>query len=129
MTYGWHTSIYEWQTDDIRVTYGWHTSTYEWHRNDIQVTFEYKRSCFFGGGFYVRNCSFCMGIIFCSNVALVWTSNTRSVYNFITKESNIPVNLVQFFNDVSFLFCRFLVWSNKWAKKSFIPNRAKICCS
>ena len=56
----------------------------------------------------VRNCSFFMGIIFCSSVALVWTFNTWGVYNFITKEANILVNLVPFFNDVLFLLCRFL---------------------
>ena len=51
MTCGWHTSTYEWHTDDIRVhtsvigmtyeytrvTYGWHTSTYDWHTNGIRV--------------------------------------------------------------------------------------------
>ena len=68
--------------------------------------------------FIVRNCSFLMGIIFCSCVALVWTFNTRSVYDFITKEQNIPVNLVLLFNDVSFLFCRFL--------KSGVMNELKI---
>ena len=61
--------------------------------------------------------SFFMGIIFCSSVALVSTFNTRGVYNFITKEANIPVNLVSFFNDVSFLFCRFL--------KSKVTNELK----
>ena len=49
--YGWHTSTYEWHTDDIRlhmsdirmtyeyirVTYGWHTSTCEWHTDDIRT--------------------------------------------------------------------------------------------
>ena len=34
--------------------------------------------------------------------------NTRGVYNFITKNTNILVNLVTLFSDVSFLFCRFL---------------------
>ena len=29
VTYGWHTSTYEW--------HAWHTSTYEWHTNDIRV--------------------------------------------------------------------------------------------
>ena len=38
----------------------------------------------------------------------VWTFNTRGVYNLITKEAKIPVNLVPFFNDVLFLFYRFL---------------------
>ena len=68
-----------------------------------------------------------MGIIFCSSVALVWTFNTRGVYNFITKEANIPVNLVPFFKDVSFLFCRFLKSgvTNK-AKKSFSLKEQKI---
>ena len=67
--------------------------------------------------FIVRNCSFFMGIIFCSNTALVWAFNTRGVYNFITKEANIPVNLVPFFNDISFLFCRLL--------KSGVTNELK----
>ena len=67
--------------------------------------------------FIVRNCSFFMGIIFCSSVALVWTFNTRGVYNFITKEANIPVNLVPVFNNVSFLFYRFL--------KSGVTNELK----
>ena len=58
--------------------------------------------------FIVRNWSFFMGIIFCSSVALIWTFNTKSVYNFITKGANIPVNLVPFFNDVSFLISCFL---------------------
>ena len=70
--------------------------------------------CFF---LIVRNCSFFMGIIFCSNVALVWTFNTRGVYNFIIKKANIPVNLVPFFNGVSFQFCRFL--------KSGVTNELK----
>ena len=65
----------------------------------------------------VQNCSFFMSIIFCSSVAVVWTFNTRGVYNFITKEVNIPVNLVLFFNDVSFLFCCFL--------KSGVTNELK----
>ena len=56
--------------------------------------------------FIARNCSFFMRIIFCSSVALVWTFNTSGVYNFITKEANIPVNLVPFVNDV-FLFLFF----------------------
>ena len=68
MTYGWHTSTYEWHTDEIQVTYGWyasdirmtyeyirvkygwHTSTCEWHTDDIRVhtsdirmTYEYIR--------------------------------------------------------------------------------------
>ena len=48
-------------------------------------------SCIF---FIIQNCSFFMSIIFCSSVALVWTFNTRGGYNFITKEANIPVNLI-----------------------------------
>ena len=68
-----------------------------------------------------------MGIIFCSIVALVWTFNTRGVYNFITKEANIPVNLVLFFNDNLFLFCRFLKsgWSTELNKKSFCLEEEK----
>ena len=61
--------------------------------------------------FIVRNWSFFMGIIFCSSIALVWTFNTTGVYNFITKKANIPVNLIPFFNDVSFLFCCF--WKSR----------------
>ena len=67
--------------------------------------------------FIVRNCSFFMGIIFCSSVALVWTFKTRGVYNFITKKANIPVKLVPLFNGVSFLFCCFL--------KSRVTNELK----
>ena len=48
-----------------------------------------------------------MGIIFCFSVSLIKTFNARSVDDFITKETNIPVNLVPFFNDISFLFCHF----------------------
>ena len=58
--------------------------------------------------FILWNCSFFMGIIFCSSVTLVWTFNIRNVCHFITKKANIPVKLVSFFNDASFLFCRFL---------------------
>ena len=46
--------------------------------------------------------------VFCSNVVLVWTFHTAGVYNVITKRGKIPVNLVPFFNSVSFLFCCFL---------------------
>ena len=72
----------------------------------------YKKLCFF----IVRKCSFFMGIIFCPSVVLVWTFNTRDIYNFISKEANIPV-MVPFFNGVSFLFCRFL--------KSGVTNELK----
>ena len=58
--------------------------------------------------FYCTELFIFYGSIFCSSVALVWTFNTRGVYNFITKTENFPVNLVPFFNGVSFLFCRFL---------------------
>ena len=57
----------------------------------------------------VRNCSFSMGSIFCSSVALIWTFNTRVFYNFVTKKANIPVNLVPFFNGVLFLLCHYLL--------------------
>ena len=82
-----------------------------------------KVSCFwhwisYGHFFFiVRNFSFFMRIIFCSSVILVWTFNTWSVYNFITKKANIPVNLVLFFSDVSFAFSRFL--------KSGVTNELK----
>ena len=52
-----------------------------------------------------RKCSIFMGRIFCSSIVLVWTFNTRGVYNFIIKKANIPVNLVPFFNGVLFLLC------------------------
>ena len=83
----------------------------------------------------VRHCSVFMGIILCSGVALVWTFNTRGVSNFITKEANIPINLVSFFNDVSFLFCRFLksgvtnvlkslfLWKSKKVKSYLFETR------
>ena len=58
-----------------------------------------------------------MGIIFCSSVALVWIFNTSGVYDFITKKTNIPVNLVPFFNGVSFLFYHF--------QKSGVTNELK----
>ena len=51
MTYGWHTSTYEWNMDDISVYTSdipLHTSLYEWHtdniqvyKNDIQMIYEY----------------------------------------------------------------------------------------
>ena len=75
---------------------------------------KYIKSCIF---FIVRNCSVFMGIIFCSSVTLVWTFNTRGVYKFITKEANVSVNLVPFFNCVSLLFCHFL--------KSRVTNELK----
>ena len=65
----------------------------------------------------VRNGAIFMGIIFCSSVVLVWTFNTRGVYDFITKKANISINLVPFFNGVSFLYCRFL--------KSGVTNELK----
>ena len=57
--------------------------------------------------FIVRNCSFFMGIFFCSSVVLAWIFNTRGVCNFIIEKANISVNLVPFFNGVLFLFYRF----------------------
>ena len=76
--------------------------------------------------FIVRNSSFFMGIIFCSSTALVWTFNTRGVYNFITKEANIPVNLVLFFKWCLVPILSLIkVWSNEWAKKSFSLKEQK----
>ena len=88
----------------------------------------------------IRNCSFFMGIIFRLSLVLVWTFNTRSVYNFITIKTNIPVNLVSFFNYVWFLFCRFLKYGATNKLKSlfllkdkraglFIQNTSKPCSS
>ena len=85
------------------------TRCYWKHFFRIVSSSSFLNTRFFNGHvFIVRNCSFFMGIIFCSSVALVSTFDTRGVYNFITKEANIPVNLVPIFNDVSFLFCSFL---------------------
>ena len=58
-----------------------------------------------------------MGSNFCSSAVLVQTFNATDAYNFITKEANIPVNLVPLFNGVSFLFCCFL--------KSGVTNKLK----
>ena len=76
--------------------------------------------------FIVRNCSFSMGSIFCSSIAIVWNFNTRSIYSFNTKKVNIPVNFIPFFDGVSFLFLSlFKVWSNESAKKSFSIKEQK----
>ena len=76
--------------------------------------------------FIVQNCSFFMAISY-ANVALVWTFNTRRVYNFITKKANIPINLVPFFNGVLFLFCRFLKsGATNEIKKYFSLKKQKI---
>ena len=32
----WHTNMYEWHTEDIRVK-GWHTSACKWHTSDVRV--------------------------------------------------------------------------------------------
>ena len=58
-----------------------------------------------------------MGIIFYSSIFLIWTFNTRDVYDFITKKANIQVNLVPILNDVSLLLCRFV--------KSGVTNELK----
>ena len=73
----------------------------------------------------VRYCSFFMGIIYCSSVVLVLAFNTRGVYNFITKKANIPVNLVPFFNGVSFLFCCFLKSGVTKEQKSIFLLKSK----
>ena len=75
--------------------------------------------------FIALNCSFFMSIIFCSSIALVWTFNSRGVYNFITKEANILVNLVLFFNDVWFPFCRFLKYGVTDELKSLLSWKCK----
>ena len=53
----------------------------------------------------------------CSSVVLVWNFNTRGVYDFISKQANIPGYLVPLFNGLSYLFCRFL--------KSGVTNELK----
>ena len=73
----------------------------------------------------VRNYSFFTGSIFCSSFVLVWIFNTRGVHNVITKKANIPVNLVLFFNGVSFLFCCFLKPGVSDEPKSLFLLRSK----
>ena len=79
-----------------------------------------------------------MDIIFCSTVVLVSTFNTRDVHSFITKNANIPVNLVPLFNGVSFFFCCFIKsgvtneLKSRFSLKEresqlFIQNRTTIC--
>ena len=72
-----------------------------------------KRSCLFIVFFYF---SFFMGIIFCSSVALVWTFNTRGVYNFITKKANIE-NEDLLFVILELYTCIFLFWNKSDHKK------------
>ena len=63
----------------------------------------------------------------CSSAPLVSALNTRGVYNFITKEANIPINLVPFFNDVSLLFCRFLKsWLTNELRRLFLWKSKKV---
>ena len=57
---------------------------------------------------FFRNCSFFKGSIFCSSVVLSLTFKTRDKYNFITTKTNIPENLIPFFNGTSFLYYCFL---------------------
>ena len=63
------------------------------------------------------NCSFFMGITFCSSIPLISTFNTRGVHDFITRKANIPVYLVPLFKGVLFLFCLF--------SKSGVTNELK----
>ena len=73
-----------------------------------------------------RNRSFFMGSIFYSNVVLVWTFNTRSVYNLIMKKKNQKKNkkknrkfgsILQWY--LFPILWLFKIYSNEWAKKSF----------
>ena len=102
------------------------TRCYWKHFFRIVSSSSFLNTRFFNGHvFIVRNCSFFMGIIFCSSVALVSTFDTRGVYNFITKEANIPVNLVPLFNNVSFLFYRFLKFGVTNEPKSLFLSESK----
>ena len=85
----------------------------QWHDIFPTKPIFYKWSCFF----YCTELLIFYGHHLLLYVTLVWTFNTRGVYNFITKEANIPVNWIPFFNDVLFLFCRFL--------KSGVTNELK----
>ena len=76
----------------------------QWHDIFPTKPIFYKWSCFF----YCTELLIFYGHHLLLYVTLVWTFNTRGVYNFITKEASIPLKLVQFFNEVSLLFYRFL---------------------
>ena len=87
--------------------------------------------------FIVWNCSFFMGIIFCSSVALVWTFNTGGVHNFITfyhQRSNCSNKFSSFVLQWCLVPILFLpnVWSNNWFEKYFIlwkNKKARVICS
>ena len=112
--------IYFDRSVNVTVVYHSYSGWSLWHLEEWITDYNLENSigsCFF---FIVRNCSFFMGIIFCSSVAIVWTFSNRGVYNFITKEPNIPVNLVPFFKWCLVPILSLLkVWSNEWAKKYF----------
>ena len=74
--------------------------------------------------FIVRNCSFFMRIIFSSSVVLVWTFNTTGVYNFITRNSSKFVSVFQWF--LVPILSLLKVWSNEWAKKSFLLKSKRV---
>ena len=74
-------------------------------------------SCFF---FIVRNCSFLMVIIFFSSVVLVWTFNTRRVYNFYRKKSKYSSKLGSVLQ-----WCRFLTPGLTNELKSFFFSKSK----
>ena len=37
-----HTNDTQMTCEYIRVTYGWHTSIYDWHTNNIRITYEWN---------------------------------------------------------------------------------------
>ena len=55
-------------------------------RNFAKFTEKHLCQSLFFISFLVRNCSFFMDSIFCSSVALVWSFNTRDVYNSILEK-------------------------------------------
>ena len=77
--------------------------------------------------FIVGNCLFLVGIIFFSSIVLVWTFNTRGVYNLIMKKANIPVDLILLFNGALFPFCYFLESGvTNELKSLFLLNNKKV---
>ena len=82
--------------------------------------------------FLLYSYSFFTGSIFCSTVVLVLTINTSGGFSFMTNKENIPVNVVPFFNGVSFPFCHFLKPGVTDELKSLFIlniNKVRVCYS
>ena len=74
--------------------------------------------------FYCTELLIFMRIIFSSSVVLVWTFNTTGVYNFITRNSSKFVSVFQWF--LVPILSLLKVWSNEWAKKSFLLKSKRV---